>query len=35
MKNLEGYNRFEKLVADFSPEYLKPFYDAKLKNENL
>ena len=35
MKNLKGYNRFEKLVADFSPEYLKPFYDAKLKNENL
>lgn len=35
MKNLTGYSRFEKLVADFSPEYLKPFYEAKLNNEDL
>jgi len=35
MKELTGYSRFEKLIADFSPQYFKPFYEAKLKGEEL
>lgn len=35
MHDLTGYSKFEKLIADFSPQYFKPFYEAKLKNEEL
>ena len=35
MKKLIGYSRFEKLIADFSSQYFKPFYEAKLKDEEL
>lgn len=35
MKNSTGYIRFEELIADFSPQYFKPFYEAKLKDEEL
>ncbi len=35
MQDLTGYSKFEKLITDVYSQYLKPFYDAKLKNEEL
>ncbi len=35
MQDLTGYSRYEKLMADFAPVYLKPFYEAELENKDI
>lgn len=35
MKGLDGYNKFEKLIADFAPTFLEPIVEEKLKNPNF
>ena len=35
MDEINGYAKYEKLMADFVAGYIKPIYEAKNKNQNL